>query len=60
MIASDIRLYPMTMDVTGKRTHQQYVDEMAKMLINIHCNYRLEWEDFRKLIDYAEQNYERL
>lgn len=58
--AKDIKLYPMTADVTGRRTHQEYVDEMASMLVGIVIGYRLDYGTFRKLLDYAEENHERL
>lgn len=58
--AEDIRLYPMTIDVTGRRTHEQYVDDMASIFVRIVTGYRLDFETQRQLIDYAEQHYKRL
>lgn len=57
---SDIKLYPMTMDVRGERTHEQYVDAMAKWLVSEVIGYRLDYAELRKLVDYAEQNHDRL
>ena len=56
----DIRLYPMTQDVYGERTHEQYVDSMAAAIIAAVCDYRLEYKEFRKLLDYAEWHHDRL
>lgn len=58
--AEDIELYPMNDDIYGRRTHQQYVDVMATMIVDIVINYRLNWDDLRKLVDYAQQNVSRL
>ena len=54
----DIRLYPMTMDVRGQRTHEEYVNEMADMMERIHCDYRIEWDTFHQLVTYAQQRRE--
>lgn len=53
--AEDIRLYPMTMDVNGQRTHQEYVDSMANKIREIYYDYRMEFEDIIKLVHYTEQ-----
>ncbi len=58
--ANDIKLYPMTVDVIGARTHEEYVDNMASMIVSMVVGYRLDYSELRKLIDYSEQNHARL
>lgn len=60
MDANSIKLYPMTQDVSGKRTHEQYVDQMASMIVRMVIDYRLDYSDLKALVIYAEQNHERL
>lgn len=54
----DIRLYPMTQDVMGKRTHKQYVDQMAAKVAELYYDYRIDFEDIHKLVDYVKQRQE--
>lgn len=51
----DIRLYPMTQDVTGQRTHEEYVNSMANMVLNLMIDYRLDPDTLYKLALYAMQ-----
>lgn len=53
--AEDIKLYPMTMDLSGKRTHQEYVDSMSNKIKELYYDYRMEFEDIYKLVKYTEQ-----
>lgn len=53
--AEDIKLYPMTMDVLGKRTHQEYVDSMSNKIKELYYDYRMDFEDIYKLVEYTEQ-----
>lgn len=52
----NIRLYPMTQDVMGKRTHEEYVNVMANKIGELYYDYRMEFEDIHKLVEYVEQN----
>lgn len=56
----DISLYPMTMDIKGQRTHQEYVDSMALMFLEIMSSYRLDADTVNVLALYAEQEAQRL
>lgn len=56
----DISLYPMTMDIYGERTHAEYVDSMAAMLMRIMRDYRVTPETMVQLVQYADENWERL
>ncbi len=55
-----ILLYPMTNDVLGRRTHAQYVDDMATMFVRMVTGYRLDYDTQRLLLQYAEENHDRL
>ena len=57
MIAiNDIKLYPMTMDIYGSRTHQAYVDSLADFIENeLYFGRRIDFATMRQLIDYTEQ-----
>lgn len=50
-----IKLYPMTQDVKGQRTHQQYVDSMALMLHELKMGYRLDNDTILQLLEYGDQ-----
>jgi chromosome condensin MukBEF MukE localization factor len=52
----DIKLYPMTQDVSGMRTHKEYVETMARMVGDIMCGYRLDPETLHQLAIYYTQN----
>jgi hypothetical protein len=56
----DIKLWPMTMDVRGDRSHTEYVDSLAKWIVNNVIGFKLSYDSFRMLIDYAEENHDRL
>ena len=58
--ADDITLYPMTMDVRGLRTHEEYVDAMAKMIVDMVIDYRIDYPQLQLLVHYAEDNHYRL
>lgn len=61
MITPDmIKLYPMSMDVNGSRTHEEYVDTMAKIFVDLYYDYRLDYSAMQLLVMYAEQEHERL
>lgn len=55
-----IHLYPMNDDVYGRRTHAQYVDDMATLFVRIVTGYRIDYDVQRQLIQYAEENHEKL
>lgn len=57
---NDISLYLMNEDVSGKRHYYDYVDQMAKMIVDIVVNYRIDYPELRKLVEYAEENHSRL
>jgi hypothetical protein len=54
------KLYPMTPDVQGTRTYEEYLDAMANLIVSITIDYRLPYRELRKLVDYAEANHYRL
>lgn len=56
----DIELYPMNLDVQGKRTHGEYVDDMASWLVREMIGYRITPPNMIKLVQYADENWERL
>jgi hypothetical protein len=55
-----VQLYPMTQDVMGQRSYNEYLDSMARMIVNLSIGYRIDYKELRKLIDYAEANHSRL
>lgn len=52
---SDIKLHPMTCDIKGQRTHEQYVKDMARMFDIIKMDYRLDDWTIVQLLEYAQQ-----
>jgi hypothetical protein len=59
--AKDIKLYPSTALVNGNITYEEYVDSMARCLLReMVIDRRVDYSELRKLVDYAEQNHERL
>lgn len=61
VVADDIKLYPMTQDVLGQRTHQEYVDQTARFIIHeLIIDRRIDFYSLKQLVNYAEQNQDRL